>query len=146
MCRRNDFTSTTTHLVLSPHLCLPMLPSPACLIVLACLAFWNTRLIRGCGPYQKSRLLEHSFAWPGHWQMLVSPCRERTFVSNLGMGTREICVVLHACELQKQGSLHSYRTHTHSCQKLPRLAHIFHLHVTTPAIHVSLSRLTWFSR
>ena len=72
MCRSNDLASTTTHRMLFPKLFPPVLPSPTCFIVLACLGFWNTRVNRGCGTCRKSRLLRHSFARPGPWQIFVA--------------------------------------------------------------------------
>ena len=71
MCRRNDFTSTTTLFVLFPKLFPAVLPSLTCFIVLACLGFWNTRVNRGCGTYRKSRLLRRRLLRPGPWHLCV---------------------------------------------------------------------------
>ena len=65
MCRSDCFTSTTSNLVLLPSLfrqCLPLLP---CFVVFTCRGFCNTRVIRGCGTCQNSKLLRRSLARPG---------------------------------------------------------------------------------
>ena len=48
-----------------PKIFPPVLPSQTCFTVLACIGFWNTCVIRGCGTCRNSKLLRHSLARPG---------------------------------------------------------------------------------
>ena len=52
-----------------PQLFPPVLPSQTRFIVLACLGFWSTHVIHGCGTYRKSKVLQHSLARFGPWRM-----------------------------------------------------------------------------
>ena len=56
----HDFTSRSLR-----QLSLSLRPSLVCFIVPACRGLWNTRVIRGCWTFRKSRLLQHSLTWPG---------------------------------------------------------------------------------
>ena len=60
MCLRNDFTSSCSSKVNPPRL-----PSLTCFNVFACLGFWNTHVIRGCGTCRKmqARAAQPRMVW-----------------------------------------------------------------------------------
>ena len=101
MCRMNGFASTTTNLVLLPRFSPPVPPSLTCFIVLARLGFWNTRVIRGCGPCPKSRPFRGSPARPGPWRTSASldHYAESELCSWLGTWTAGIGTVFVASAL-----------------------------------------------
>ena len=71
MCRKDDFTSTTTQFVLSQNFFPPMLPSQTCFILLVCPGLWNTLGIRCCRTCRKWKRLRRSLVWLGHWRVTV---------------------------------------------------------------------------
>ena len=118
------------------------IPAIANLLHRARLGFWNTRLIRGCGTCRKSRLLRHSLARHGHWRIFVSldlhTDSERCFW--LKMWIAGICTVLLA-NVQGLEDAVVFQHKNMFIPKLLRHDQRFHLHVTTPALPVYLSRL-----
>ena len=130
----NDFTSTTTHLVLFQMSSSSVLPSQTCFIVLTCLGFWNTRVDRGCSACRKSRLLRRSLARLGPWQIFfvfLGLLAESERCCWLGMWTAEIshriarkCAGTGGC-CSVSGEKHVHPKASASSFKI--------LHVTTPA-------------
>ena len=142
MSRRNNFTSTTTHLVRAlPKLVLSVLPSQTC-FVLACRGFWNTLVIHGSGTWQKSRLLRYSVARPGPWRICVLwvHCTENDHCFWLETWTTEIFTALLANVLERV-DVAVFKDQNMFIQRLPHQALSFLLHVTTPTLTVCLSRL-----
>ena len=99
MCRRSDVASTTTHFVLSRKLSPLVLQSQTRFIVLACLGFWNTRVIRDSGTYQKSKPLRHSLArlGPGGSLYFGSKYRKQVLFSGWECGRRDLHRIARRC-------------------------------------------------
>ena len=107
-----------------------------CFIVLARLGFWNTRVIRGCGPCPKSRPFRRSPARPGPWRTSASLDHhaESELCSWLGTWTAGICVCWDRWPLQCDC------TKTTFVERLPHHAQSMVLRVTTPtSLRLSLA-------
>ena len=75
----------------------PVLPSPARFVVSHPLDSGTPVLMRGCGTFQKSKLVQQCLARPGHWRIFESldlhSGNARFF--RLEMWTPWICIVFH---------------------------------------------------
>ena len=99
-CAEGMISHPRLHTVCSSKLLPPVLPSLACFIVLACLGFWKTRLIRGSGTHRKSRLSQHSLARPGHWEIVASldlHVEKRTLFSIGNVDSRDLYRIARSC-------------------------------------------------
>ena len=72
MCRSDDFHFHDYTDRALPKSFLPVLPLLTCCIVLTCLGFGNTRVIRGCGTRRKSKPLRRSLGRPGPRRIFAS--------------------------------------------------------------------------
>ena len=97
MCRRDDFTSTTTHRAL-PKLFPSVLPSQTRFIVLPCPGFLNTHVIHGSGTYRKIEALaaQPRTAWALEEYCSFGQHSENEHCFWLVMWTAENCTVLLA--------------------------------------------------
>ena len=133
MRRKNDFTSTTTHSVLSQCSFRQRFHRKPFFTVLACPGLWNTFVARGNGTCRKSRSLRHTLARPGPWRVDVflghRAEKEHYFV--LGTWMKEKCTVLITLVLEL----------VNGAARQDAKLQMFPLHVTTPTLNSCLSRL-----
>ena len=137
ICRSNEFSRPRQHTSCSSQVFFPReLPSLTCFIVLACLGFRITHVIRGSGTYRKkvqTLVAQPRTAWaPADFCSCGSPCRKQL---RFAPCCSKVCWDRRTLQCVLAKNMFSLKPHHHAQSVV--------LDVTTPALSVCPSRLPW---